>query len=230
MDPLVRVLRKVRARLAFAHWMRVTVTFLLVGGGAACSWLVLTRLFPMLGDAAPVSAALMGAGVAIASGLAWFRRPSLLTAALEADRRLGLQERLTSSLELAQSEGAMVQALHEDARNCLSRLMLRRDFPFVAPRALRWLGVVAVVYLSGAFWLPEFDLLSYRARQAQAKARAEAVQVTVERLESAARALREKVGDVPGGRVRLRGNWTGLPKGLKRADSPTNKPWPRSRI
>jgi hypothetical protein len=39
-------------------------------------------------------------GILFATAFAIWRRPCLLKAALDADRRLGLQERLTSSLQL----------------------------------------------------------------------------------------------------------------------------------
>ena len=100
----------------------------------------------MLGDPVPVSAGLVGLALAVATVLAVIKRPSMTEAALAADARLGLKERLTSSLQLAEGEGEMVRALHADARRQLEMLDVARDFRIVPSRAVRWAYVPVMLF------------------------------------------------------------------------------------
>jgi len=191
MDPLENALHTLRRRLLVTRWTRVTVHALIATSVIALVWLVLTRLFPALGGVERVAAVLTGVAVAGATGWAFWKRPSLVQTALEADQRLGLNERLTSSLELADSDAPMVRELHADARAQLARLDVRREFPFATPRAIRWLAIPLVLFCLGYVLLPEFDLFNFRERQAEAKAREDAVRVEAERLLAAVQPLRE---------------------------------------
>ena len=94
MDPLMAALRRLRLRLFVTQWTRAVVLSLIVSTALACVWLLAARLFPKIGPIEPVSATLVGIGLVVASGYAIWKRPSVLKAALEADRRLGLQERI----------------------------------------------------------------------------------------------------------------------------------------
>ena len=200
MDPLATSLRRVRRRLAVQQWVRFSVKVLIVASTASCIWLLITKFFPALGDPVPVCLGLLGAGIVVASFFALFRRPSLLKAALEADKRLRLHERLTSSFQLAEVEGPMIEAVHLDARRHLARLDLRRNFPYRPPRSVRWLAIPLIVFGLAYLLLPEFDLTRYRERKAEAKVREEAMRVKVEKLKSAVRPLTkpvdEQVGDL----------------------------------
>jgi hypothetical protein len=191
MDPMILALRSLRRRLLLVQWARVSVTALLYMFCLACVWLVLTRLFPRLGDPQWVAVGLAFAGLVGASAWAVWRRPSLLKAALEADKRLGLEERLTSSLQLSDQDGPMVQAVHDDARQQLERLNYQREFPLSAPRSVRWLAVPLILYMAGYVLLPTFDLFGHEKRIAEAKAKEAAVRVEAERLREAVRPLRE---------------------------------------
>ncbi len=199
MDPLHRQLRRLARRLAVQRWAGYVSTGVFFGACGATVWVVVARLFPGLGDPLPISAASVGAGVLLGTVFAVLRRPSVLDAALEADRRLGLRERLTSSFELAGVEGEMVQALHADARRHLARLNTRAQFPFVSTRAMRWTFAPLLAFALTCTLLPEFDLFKQRSRIAEAKARDEAVAVHVERIQEAAMKLHEE--NVEGGLV-----------------------------
>jgi hypothetical protein len=191
-DPFDAALRKVRNRLLLLRWISLTTQALVWGGVAACLWLTLTRLFPVLGPAEWPAALAMGVAAALATGLALWNRPSTINAALEADNRLGLRERLTSSLELDGVDAPMVQELHADARSHVSRINVGRDFPVKPPRALRWVAAPAVAFLLIYTLMPEWDLLGHNERVAEARAKAQETQIKVDRLRAVAKPLREQ--------------------------------------
>lgn len=186
MDPLVKRLRQVRRRLAVQQAVQYASLGLLIGASAAVVWVVVARLFPAVGDPLPVGAASVAAMLVFALVMALVRRPGLVDAALAADKRMGLKERLTSSLELSESDEPMAIALHADARRRLDGLNVRAHFPFVtASRAMRWAALPLVAFGLAYTLLPEFDLLQFRERQAEARAKEEAITVQVERLQAA---------------------------------------------
>ena len=195
MDPLVTTLRKLRRRLSVQQWVRFNVEVLLISSATACLWLLITRLFPVLGNPLPVCLGLVGAGILAATIRGFLRRLDLVKAALEADSHLALQERLTSSYELAEAEGPMVEALHQDARQHLKRLQVKKDFPYRLPRAGRWLPIPLIVFGLAYMLLPEFDLLRHREREAEAKALKEATRIKAEMLEAAVRPLKKAAGE-----------------------------------
>lgn len=193
MDPLVTTLRKLRRRLSVQQWVRLNVEVLLLSSAASCLWLLITRLFPVLGDPLPVCLGLVGAGILAATVLGFVRRLDLVKTALAADSHLDLQERLTSSYELAHAEGPMVEALHQDARQHLKRLHVQKGFPYRLPRVGRWLPIPLIVFGLAYMLLPEFDLLRHREREAEAKALKEATRVKAEKLQAAVRPLKKPV-------------------------------------
>ncbi|MBX7255593.1 MAG: hypothetical protein K1Y02_04450 [Candidatus Hydrogenedentes bacterium] len=191
MDSLTAVLRSLRFRLTVRLWLSSTSTALLIAFSLACIWMTVTKLFPMLGDSLPVGGSLTALGVLWAVVYTYVKRPSLLQAAILADERLGLQERLTSSLELAEVHTPMVDAVHEDARAHLGKIILHRDFPVGMPRRFRYLTVPILVFALGYVLLPEFDLLGQRAREAEAKQHELAMKEHAERLRLAAQPVKE---------------------------------------
>lgn len=197
-DPLVAALGKVRFRLGLRRWVGYTATALFVAATAACLWVLLTRLFPQLGDAFAPALVLLGVAYLLATARAIRNRPSLVDAALAADSRMGLKERLTTSLELAEAEGAMVDAVHADARIHLERLDIRRQFPLASRSARPWVYVPLFLLGLSYTFLPEFDVLSHRERQAEATAREQAIAIKVERIRSVVDPLKAKLGDAGG--------------------------------
>ncbi|NUM56177.1 MAG: hypothetical protein HUU46_21260 [Candidatus Hydrogenedentes bacterium] len=191
MDPLMAALRRLRLRLFITQWTRAVVISLIASTALACGWLLVARLFPTVGPVEPVSLVLVVLGLLAATTFSVWKRPSVLKAALEADKRLGLHERITSSLQLEGVEGAMVDAVHADARAQLARLNYTGEFPFTTPRAIRWLAFPVVLFLVGYVLLPEFDLFGQRKREAEAKAKETAMRVEAQRLEEIVKLLKE---------------------------------------
>jgi len=198
-DPLVHSLRQLRRRLAVQKWIRLNLEGLLFSLSASCVWVLAMKLFPVLGNPMPVCGGLVGLGVVAETVVALRGRPDLVGAALAADRRLGMKERFTSSLELAGVQGPMVEAVHVDARRHLNRLDSGRDFPYGVPRSSRMLGVPILLF--GLInILPPLDLLHYQEQKEQEEAQKAAVLVSAEKLRAAISPLRkpsqEAVGEL----------------------------------
>lgn len=191
MSPLITVLGKLRRRIAFLLWLNHLVNATLIAIAAACLWLLATRLFPRLGDPHWASIALLVLGLGVATIWGVIKRPSLLGAALATDDRLGLQERLTSSYELAQTPGPMVAALHEDAARFSAQVNPADAFPLGLPRRARWLAIPLLVYGLTFAFMPELDLLGYREEQRKIARKMEVRRVHAERIRNIARPLRE---------------------------------------
>jgi len=117
MDPLHITLRRIQRRLTMQRWLDYTIDALFAGTLVACVYLVVARAFPLLAEPAVVAASVVGALLAAATVYALMRRPSLEEAATAADMRLGLRERFSSSLALAEAHGPMHDAVHRDARS-----------------------------------------------------------------------------------------------------------------
>lgn len=191
MDTVNGILSKVRLRLAVYGWARRTVAALITGAALAALWIVAARLFPQLGDpAAGVGVIALGAGL-IGAALALAHYPTRVSASLELDKRLGLNERVTSLLETESMSGPMVDALRADAVKKVESLSYAQAFPLVSPRGLKALSalIVAVGLLYG--FLPQFDLTGHEERIAEAKANEAAVTVAVERIEKIQSGLKD---------------------------------------
>ena len=196
MDPLHVMLRRLSHRLALQQWAQFSVAALLCAACAGIGWVLLTRLFPVFGDPATVSIALFVAAFAGAAGWAVYRRPSLVKAAVLADKRLGLKERLSSSLEMEGVEGPMVGALHDDARSRLEGLDYTKNFPLTPPRVLRWVGASLIVFALVYALFPQLDLLGYEEKVAEAKVKKDAISLHVERVKEAATPVNEEALEV----------------------------------
>ncbi len=190
MPPLMQRLHALRRHIWLGQGLRYAVNALLVAGIAACVWLLAARLFALPGDAAIVASLLFAAGFVAAIGWAIYKRPDIKQAALAADLRLGLRERLTSSLELQGAEGPMVEAVHRDALHHAMNLDAREQFPLVPPRTLRWVAVPVILFGLGYMFLPEFDLFGHQEREAQAKVQLAARELKAKKLSNTAKALK----------------------------------------
>lgn len=193
MSPIDRKLRHVQRRLAIQRWIHGLVSALLWAVGIAGFTLLVSRLFVTPMDPLAIAAVLGGVAFIVATIWAIMRRPQLIESALAADERLGLRERLTSSLQLRGAAGSMTEALHADAARHAEGIVPARDFPFFVPRRTRWLAVGLAVFGCLYIAMPEFDLLGYKDRQAQAKAEEQKRMETIERIEEAIEPLKEQV-------------------------------------
>lgn len=191
MDPLRHTLKKIRTRMAVQQWVRLYAKAVMWASVLSLVWVLVVRVVPVLGEpfwgcAGIFAVALLYAGIA-----GWMGRPKLEDAALAADARLGLKERVTSSLALEHVDSPMVSAVHADARERLKGISFARDFPLAGARRLRWMYVPLIAFGLAYALVPEMDIFRFGERQAAAEMDAEAREVRAKMLKDAVRPLKE---------------------------------------
>ncbi|MBI3267647.1 MAG: hypothetical protein HYZ53_01390 [Planctomycetes bacterium] len=121
-----------------------------------------------------------------------FARITLLKAAIRADERLALKERLSSVIALSGVSSPMEEALVADAQAAARRLDVVNSFPPTLPREARWFFAPAAVVLVTLLLLPPMDAFGWKSAKAGlAKKKVEA-QKQAEKIEKKAREIREK--------------------------------------
>ena len=108
-----------------------------------------------------------------AAGILWRReRPTRMGVALLMDERLGLHERFSTALALADRDDEFARAAVADAYESAERVETRGRFP-VRPSA-RWIPAASVwlIAAAGFLFLPEMDLLGSAAQRRAEKDRA----------------------------------------------------------
>jgi septal ring factor EnvC (AmiA/AmiB activator) len=109
---------------------------------------------------------LLGVGVLIAAGHAIFSRLTLFEAALAADLRMGLKERLSSALLLKErAEDPAVVALLEDAARSARNLRPGEEFPFLVSGRTAHLAWPLVALLGIHFLVPSMNLFAKPERK-----------------------------------------------------------------
>ena len=184
-DPVERLVSHVRLRLFVRGWIGWTLRCLFIAAIASLIWVVLTRMFPQLGDPFWPVLGVLAASYPVGLLVAVLRRPSRVDAALAADREFNLRERVTTALELSEVSSPMADAVREDARRSVIGAKASRAVPLAIGSRARWVYVPLLALGLAYVFLPEMDLFQYRERTAEADARREAVAVHVERIREA---------------------------------------------
>jgi hypothetical protein len=192
-DMLKAALARIRRREIASRLLSIASLDLLIALSGYAGYLLVERIFGLRERALPVLLAALGAALlATAIRAAITLRFSTFGAALLADDRLKLKERVSSAVYLerhpepARDTGwrKLVQA---DGERSLAGVDIRRHFPVRLPRFLRWTCLPALLALVFGL-LPPLDLLGLKSgRLAEAEMRRE-----VERKrEELAKALEE---------------------------------------
>lgn len=138
MDEILGLSRRAQRRLAAQRFLDALGWCWLAGAVAALVVIGIDKRWPL---GVPVwcwgVSAFVG-GLLAAAGWAVLRRPGRLAAAIEIDRRFALKERVSSAIALPaeQRDGALGQALIEDARRRAERVDLPSRFPLVPRRSI----------------------------------------------------------------------------------------------
>lgn len=163
MDDVRRFAHKVGTRLGVQALLDAASGWLCLGLGAAAAAVLAERLLA-LGVPVPllVAAGLLAASFAgVVAGVS--RWPTLQRAALAADARFALDERVSSALAVA--AGPMTGLLQADAVRHTQPIALRRALPIAPPPSVRALALLAVALAAAAF-VPPLDLLGWGAARA----------------------------------------------------------------
>ncbi|MGH7173993.1 MAG: hypothetical protein ACRELG_27285 [Gemmataceae bacterium] len=153
--PLDRQVARVRRRLFLQTLLQMLVRCWLASLAVAMGWFVaepyaVPNEVPSLRWT--IAGSLLGVGAVAAVGLAGWRTPSCIAAALALDERFNLKERVTTTLTLSEAERASSagQALIADVHSRLGPLHVRDRFPVRIPwlAALLPVGTVVLVLLA----------------------------------------------------------------------------------
>ncbi len=164
MDAIAAFARRLAFRAGLAALLDALALWLAAGLWCGAALVAAQRL---LGFAAPPEAlgglpVLCGAFVGVVVGLS--RWPGLHEAAVAADARFGLQERLSSAL--VATGGPMAELVRADALRHIEGLDLRSGAPVHMPRAWPALAAGALVFVAAAL-LPQMDIFGWRAARAR---------------------------------------------------------------
>lgn len=154
---MLQLLNRVRVRLALRTFVRM-VALCVVGVAVSATALALLRWLavpvPEWLIGLPAVGLAMAACVAVSGVLAWQRTPGLVEAARVVERRADLAERLSTSIEFAESSDPLAVALRSDAETRSADLDPRRVVPIMPGRRLTSWLVGCVVVASAAQLLP----------------------------------------------------------------------------
>jgi len=140
-------------------------------------------------DAQDYIGAFLLVGGVIGFLIGWNRRITPMTAAMIADERAGLKERLSTAVALsdAGSTSEMAQAQVRDAARHAAELQAGQVLPWRVPPQWRWLAVASAV-LAAAVFLPDLPLF----QSLQDRVDRETMKVEGARLKHVAKALEKK--------------------------------------
>lgn len=167
MEQLKRKVRAVRRRLLWLRFLHLTLVGLFWLSILAALTLVAGRLVLPIDDETAwqswthlAVAGLLALCVPVGVLGALLGRLTLFHAAVEADGRLGLKERISSAILLRGARRPMEELLEADAVVAAQHIRPRRDFPFTPPRTLRWLPVPVFALVITALLLDQHNLLA----------------------------------------------------------------------
>lgn len=197
---LVDALRRIRRRLVLDRLLRSASADLLVSVSLLAGLLIADRaFFPGL-----VTLEVLGAVILVSLAVSIARTilvapVSLFRAAVIADSRLRLKERISSAVcfppeggRLRDEREGWGRLIEADAARALERVRLEEHFPVRPSRLLAWTLIPLAVLGIVSLYVPSFDLLGLGTRkEASAKARA-AVEEKEKKLDEDLAALEKK--------------------------------------
>ncbi len=161
-----RIQRRIRLALA----LRGAMVGLTVGLGADLAFLALAR-FHVWKDAPDYLLTSAIAATLIGAVIGYTRRVTALDAAMIADERAGLKERLSTAVEILASAkpDSMAEAQIGDAAQHAAKLSPSRLIPWRLPETWKWPAALAVL-VAAALIVPNLPVFQSRQQQADAAA------------------------------------------------------------
>jgi hypothetical protein len=190
--------RAVRVRSAVNLLLRRTGRVLSVAGLAAMLAILSERLLAatILMPITLVAFCTLACGLII---IPWLLKiPTPMQASVLLDERLGLKERFSTTLALAQSDDPFAQAARAESLEAINRAKLRGHFPIRLTRSWFYSAGVWIVAILLALYLPQKDLLGVsrqrQERSLKAQQLADAKEEVRKNMEPV-RAAVQKLGD-----------------------------------
>ena len=200
---LVGFLRRIRRRVLADRFLRNASTDLAVSVAFLAGFVLVDRVL-LPGTLTPA----MALGIILVSVAVSLVRTAVLApldlfqAALLADSRLKLKERVSSAVFIAetQSPDPAGSGWHHlialDAERSLAGVRLEESFPLRAPRrALAWLGAGCLACAALVLWFPAFDVLGIATRKEAAAKTKESVKEEEKKLGEEIAELVKKADD-----------------------------------
>jgi len=128
---IIAALRPVLRRIQLQHYLHWLLRGLAGALLLSAFFLLLSFFFPWVG-VKQLCLYTLGASLLLAWGWAFWRRPGLWTAACISDTK-GLQERVSTALELSAEDSEMIRRQRRDALEQLQAFDFKTAFPFVFP-------------------------------------------------------------------------------------------------
>ncbi|GIW95993.1 MAG: hypothetical protein KatS3mg110_4034 [Pirellulaceae bacterium] len=198
MNEIYRLVRRVWRRMMLERFLRVLgwalVAGLVVGGLGALASKIWVLPIPVEQWVSAWFAAGVTGGLLVAVAITWWRRLSMLDAALEIDRRFALSERLSSCLAMTEPERQTLagQALLEDARLRIQQLDVAGQFRVRAHWSLAIPVPLAAMLVLGLWWIPNAEA-RIRDRSPASQDRRQLLQQQAAKLERQLRRQQEKL-------------------------------------
>lgn len=157
MEAVYRLVRGVRGRIKAGRGLRVSGYYTLWALWAVCGVSAAGKIVPALAPTLAVCVAVVPAVSLVAFLASWSRRVSLLEAAVLADQRLELRERLSTALALEHRGGDFVAALVRDAEDHAREVAAAEVYPVVEWRYYRraWLPTLLT---AGLWFVPPLTI------------------------------------------------------------------------
>jgi hypothetical protein len=152
---------------------------LLVGAVVWLAALVIFKLAPVPSTVLAAAAFMAVASMLIGFIVGWWRNPSLLQTARWVDTEKGLQERLSTAMEVAKSNIAenWKELIVTDAAKVVPQVDARKLLPYHLPRPAVW-SVLVLALAAGLGFIPEYRTPKF----VQKRRDAEVIKETGQRL------------------------------------------------
>jgi regulator of replication initiation timing len=188
-----RRLRQVRVRCGINGLLEHVAWAVLAAAVPAAVAVLVWRLFAI--DLISTRWILVLAAVLVSASLAWWawRIPSRMKAALLADDRLCLAERMSTTLAMAASSDAFALAARDEANQVVHSVVVAKAFPVRLSRGWLYAAGAWVMVCLLAWLVPQEDLLGLHKKRQQQQAQAQRAELAKKDIQNVTDAVKMAV-------------------------------------
>jgi len=191
-------IRAVQVRCGLNLLLQQAGRILAVAGVIAALAVVMQRLSALVILTSLVLWVFWGVAAGVVLLLWALKLPSRMQASLLLDERLGLRERFSTTLALADSDDPFAQAARTESLAAVQRVNLRGHFPIGLSRSWYYSAATWLVAIALVFSLPQKDLLGFlkkKQQQQQETKQIEQAKAEVKQTTESVKAVVEKLDD-----------------------------------